>query len=217
MLSSYAHVQKVFISLIIFIVFTMKSTSAFSEIEKNYEMSMNCKVTGQSITQMTDGRIKTYESYSDDLEVGDTFTIDYYFFRGITVSIRGSNDVLSPFKLLLGGGWTGPIWKDKNIIEFDAENRRIEMSEMHRSRNVPYEYMHWSEDQITFGWAGERLIKLQRYYKTDWHGMYVNLRPNGRGKISSHMYSFDCRHTSDDKFNELLDISIEQLSKVLNE
>ncbi|HQR85615.1 MAG: hypothetical protein B7Y59_10025 [Burkholderiales bacterium 35-55-47] len=140
--------------------------------------SMDCKVTGNVVISSEEGKSKRYSSIKDGSKEGDKLTFKY--------TIRNSGLFLS-----LENEFTKHI--ELNTI-FDFKDGKLERP---KSRGLiytgTYNEVTFSEDYIRLENSFGKIF-LSRYYKNDWHGIYLMISAM---ELTTQTMTINCRHNND--------------------
>ena len=163
------------LAFLIVIIFLFPTSSLLATEMKG---TLSCRVLSVNLTQMEEGRVVNYSGYKGGMKEGHTFFVDYEYDPLIRyVKVKGrSND----FSYRSSGG-SGYIEKGTKAMRegypntFGTKNNDVTIGSDFLSGDAIFDE-----------------ISLSRYYKNDWHGLYV--------KDSSDailVAGLDCRHISD--------------------
>jgi len=142
---------------------------------------MACKVTSNKVIESHDGLPREYLGYDQGVEVGEQLRFTY-----------GANSVGTIAAELVDDFRAMRIWSTVVSMEFGAS---ISVpSDGQLIANSERAMFHLKNDSL-FGhnsFFGE--LSLHRYYKRDWHGVFVRL---SRQNLSAHVMTLDCRTITD--------------------
>lgn len=140
--------------------------------------SMDCKVTGNVVVSSEEGKFKRYSSIKDGSKEGDKLVFRY--------TIRDSGLFLS-----LENELTKHI--ELNTV-FDFKDGKLERP---KSRGLiysaPYTEVTFSDDYIRLENPFGKIF-ISRYYKNDWHGIYLMLNAM---ELTTQTMTINCRHNND--------------------
>ena len=158
------------------------------------EVSMNCKVTGQSLLESIDGVAKTYSKFEDGLAVGDTFSLKFKFTESSNSKDYRLN-VSTDFEL--------------GLLIFNRFNNTVSEKIGGSSDNNGIRYVlddvksYLREDYFMFEGILSK-VSAKRYYKNDWHMMYI--RKSIVGADVAHNLTANCMNmpsTWDEMINKI--------------
>ena len=145
-------------------------------------VEMECTVTAQTILESDEGKPKTYKGFKGKYRTGDTLSLhfDNLYHPDIFISL-----------------WNKKT--DSKVMDYYSEAEKNAYKEALISTDL-IGSLYISEDQIFINNSSEKL-NLKRYYKSDFHGIYVfhGLREATLAQIST----LDCRMITDN-FDEIL-------------
>ena len=192
----------------IFIIISPNIFASNQDVEKNLiKGEMSCKITSQILISVKDGKPKKHPYIQDEAKVGDTLSIMYSSYNGKDLAFRLKDDTRDYIK---GFG-----------MRLDQTKRVLTSKELHfinpggsydNGTNVYYHYNRISllSDKINYkqiSRIGSRNLYLERYYKSDWSGVYTQSFSQ-----FTQVITLDCR-TISDKIDEITERSITQLKK----
>lgn len=167
------------LTLILFII----SFSAHADLA---EGRLDCKITGSTVESSEDGKYKSYSSIEGEAKAGDSSILEYSVREdSVYVSMKLNNK------------------KEDVILNVYFKIRKIDSEvNIHRDKDLGivltkngngyYESLSLLPDYIRLKRFSE--LSLIRYYKNDWHGMFVFYVPS---KVYVQVLTFNCRHTND--------------------
>ena len=155
----------------------------------------DCKVVGQSVTTLNEGRYEIASKFSDSPSTGSRVRLDYTMSVDagdvMTFSVRSkSGFIFNTFPL--------PVLKRKNTNWVMTENGTFARNYSSGSA------INLSENVILSKESDLRSVLIERYYKSDWHVQF-NQQSIVRGKIQIGLTSLDCRHSSN-RLTEMIDL-----------
>ena len=165
----------------------------FAGLAETKKGIFDCKVKRISILSIVEGKAKSFSSYKNGLQVGDSYSFSYHLLKkSKLLTLEELTDNTS--KMLFGdlsAFTTDKLIKRKRINEFDRNfiftgGTRIEIN----------------ADEIIVN--DNVLIRLERYYKNDWHGVIVGAGWGNGFKINGNVYGIECRHLADELSNIIL-------------
>ncbi len=149
--------------------------------------AMSCTVTSMKIISSEEGKPKTYTGFENHLTQGDTVIIDYNssesggFYIGLT-DLKRDEAIATAY------------------MEPDTQkNLNDDGSQV--SFKGTYSDVTFGQDYISISSLVMGIVRLKRYYKGDWHGIYFRSPPFDDLKI--HVFTIDCR-TVDDEIDTIL-------------
>ena len=164
----------------------MLSITSISAHADRAEGRLDCKITGSTVESSEDGKYKSYSGIEGGAKAGDSSILEY--------NVREDSVYLS--------------MKLNNEKEDIITNRYFKISEtdskynVHRNKDLGIiinknqpgygESLSLLPDYIRLKGFSE--LSLIRYYKNDWHGMFVDYEPS---KAYVQVLTFNCRHTND--------------------
>ena len=175
--------------------------------------SMRCEIKDQKLLEISDGIPSSYSKYEGELSTGGRFSLIYTFSsEHQTVEIKTT-----------GGKENGPLNAERSFSLRTAStktvNRRARvlyalgggmMSEM---VGRPVDFLEWRPDSINIGYIAESSLNLRRYYKSDWMGMYSSVTALRDSPIISHVITFDCKHNTPDRFQDMFELAQEIITE----
>jgi hypothetical protein len=141
---------------------------------------MTCTVTGNVIVSSEEGKFKQYSGYQDGTKSGDSLKLEYNF------ADHGAYFALSrrdPKETIIINEYIN-LKAEKNVER--NKNGLIFSGDLNSKISFLQDYIRISN---TFG-----DFYLRRYYKNDWHGIYVDINLSD---FSSQTMTVNCRHTND--------------------
>jgi hypothetical protein len=170
----------------LFVCLTALSVALASQANAEIpEMIMDCMVKDQVIIETNEGKPKRYTHYNNNFVVGDK----------LQFSLRNTE-----------GRWLYAALKDikRNKILTNTYGMLDDLSKK-AGRRLYFDhegvYYSFTDDNIYFETSTEQL-RLNRYYKSDFHGLYTSAGWNDN-TLSQHVVTFDCRMVQDD-FGKIL-------------
>lgn len=150
---------------------------------QSVEGHLDCKITGSTVQASEDGKYKAYTGVKNGGEAGDTSTLKY----------RVTEDSIS-LRMTLN--------KDNKsvITSFYASKRLDNYIEIERTANSGI-ILSDNTNGFSYSLLPDYIrvdnfseLALHRYYKNDWHGIFVKSHP-----LDSwvEVLTFNCRHTND--------------------
>lgn len=143
--------KKMFIAMLLVPVINAKSF--------NIDFDMQCKVTGQVLIKSVDGVATKYSSFSNGLQDGDIFNIEFTL-----------NTVDEAYKRYT---FTLDSMDDLNLLAYYSNEDAIAYRKDSITFKRPSVTTILSENEIINRGMFETTI-LKRYYKNDWHLMTTN-------------------------------------------
>ena len=182
------------VALVAYLIAVVLAPTVFAEsrptVIKGY---MTCNVSEQKVLAVDDGRASVYSSFQEKFDVGDSLTFEYEYqsyksggFYAELKDIARSDTVMVQF---LGG--ENVDVNPKRLIAEDSSQGRILLG----------------QDYIMIRDSIARQITLQRYYKSDWAGLYVSA-PNALS-MTAQVVALDCR-TGTDAIEKIIEAVIKE-------
>lgn len=145
---------------------------------------MNCTVTGNVVVSSEDGKFKQYSGFKEGIKSGDSLKLEYRFANhGAYLALLRRN----PKEDVVVSTYIG--FKDDNNIKHQ-KNGLILSDKTFGEASFLQDYIRISN---VFG-----DFYLSRYYKNDWHGIYVRVDVL---QFTSQTMTVNCRHTIDSMDN----------------
>ncbi len=161
-------------------MFTFANVAIANQRRIDIKGEMTCTVTGNVVFSSEEGKFKQYAGYQDGVKSGDILKFEYNFadhgaYFGLSRRETKDNIIINDY---IGFKGEKNVERNKNglILSGDFNSKISFLQDFIRIIN-------------TFG-----EFKLSRYYKNDWHGVYVYVKPL---ELSSHTMTVNCRHTND--------------------
>lgn len=165
---------------------------------------MRCKVMDQGVRSISDGRVKSYSKrWQYYPEVGEQVILTY----GITKGERFR------FNITFNGNFVfDTLFRDIDAISLETLSddpqssldiffdirKASETSYVLTDSESDFNEIFWNSDTIDVDGLGGQL-RLQRYYKSDWQGVFIDSVPLLK-PVGSRGFTFallDCRHNAD--------------------
>ncbi|MBM3363564.1 MAG: hypothetical protein FJY42_13050 [Betaproteobacteria bacterium] len=151
---------------------------------------LDCTVTGSIVAASEDGKFKNYSGFKDGIKVGDRVTLNYSATRNSTSKYKS---------LYITMVSTANENKPKTVISqrFDLNDQNINLSVNPDGGLVIKEqsFNHSISFQPDYIRVKEfRELALRRYYKNDWHGIFISSDPT---ESLAQFLAFNCRHVED--------------------
>ena len=140
--------------------------------------SMSCKVTGNVVVASEEGKFKQYAGFKDDVQQGDELKLEYEVLTD-SVEIELAKMDRKPVS------WAYAHQRDAKFER--SQNGGIVGDDKLGTISLFPDYMRTQS-----GAFGE--LRMWRYYKSDWHGLYMAY---GHREPTGHSMTIDCRHTND--------------------
>ena len=185
--------------IVVFFVLQFAPTTVFASWVGG---EMSCTIKDEVIKEMADGKAASYKSFENDLGVGDSFTLLY----GVTdyglFSVETEVNPLSQF------------WYSRDIDLENDEEIIIQASKKYNYTKVisapeknsfMHEYAEVRKNSLFVGVVGESILKMRRYYKSDWMGIFTMVSALKDSPVIAHTYSINCVHHSDEKWSEVFE------------
>jgi len=159
------------------------SLIASQALSSELEVRMDCTVTHQTVVRSNDGKPEIYSSYEGAFKTGDSLIFLYRQSDDQTIDAE-LYDFNRDYQIVING--SSRVFKNENSLRGSTNNTLI----------------YVSEDNIVVDTWDKSTLKLSRYYKNDFHGIYIG-QQLGLNNIESQIATFDCRMIKDD-FDEIL-------------
>ncbi|MEX0450501.1 hypothetical protein V6X62_01555 [Spiribacter sp. 218] len=147
------------------------SIQAQDNIEPKIYGSMECKITGQQVLQSDEGKPAEYSSMGE-LKTGDTIPLRY------GVEIEPSSEYALAF-ISLG---TLLVQSSSIFNEHYGDADSFDLYEMSSGVVAAEGFLEFFNQTMH--------VRLERYYKSDWHGIATDYRENS---LVRRMMTVDCR------------------------
>lgn len=141
-------------------------------------IEMNCKVTGNRVTESSEGQPVYYNSIEEEFDVGDMLHLSYLLdteFGKLVVELQDKErDDIFLF---------GFVKPDEDEVQF--KNGGVRAYDSYGQDFSTY------SDHMDFDSMGSSTLVLHRYYKSDWHGVFSRVGANDPpwGQVAT----LDCR------------------------
>jgi hypothetical protein len=165
------YLMKVSLLLLTSICLFQVQAIAQEEEMRKIEGSMDCKITGQVVIQSDEGKSVEYRSMSG-LETGDTIPLRY------GVEIEPSSEYALAF-ISLG---TLLVQSGSLYNEHYGDEDSFDLYEMSSAIIADGEFLEFFNQTMH--------VRLERYYKSDWHGIATDYRENS---LVRRTMTVDCR------------------------
>ena len=164
--------SKYFFALVL-LGFSTHSMSTEARNNQPYKVhgSMECKITGQQVIQSDEGQSVEYGTMNG-LETGDTIALRY------GVEINPSSESASAF-ISLG---TVLVQSSSLFNEHYGDENSFDLYEMSSGIVAAENFLEFFNQT--------QHVRLERYYKSDWHGITTNYRENS---LVRRTITVDCR------------------------
>jgi hypothetical protein len=194
------------------------SQEAFASESKG---KMRCKISDQSIIQVDDGKTKKFGSYESDLEVGDSFYLEYKF----EPESYQSSEALGHLMFKIKGRQERSLFDHEIYYRVDNDNWAVSL----KNKRI---WLHYENDSLSIDLgselkffqradinpnsinlsfhSGEVSLILRRYYKSDWSGFIVS-RSSTIRRSEIHYATFNCQHLTDSAWGEVITSIINEL------
>lgn len=164
--------------ILFFIIFVLHNPS----IAQSIEGVMDCTVTGNVVVSSEEGKFKTYSGIQGGVKINEILNLIYSVTSNsiyiklkrnknenntVIASYLSSSDVDTTAEKGKGGGFVLEQTKFNHSVSFTPDYIRI-----HEFKELVF----------------------SRYYKNDWHGIYVDVSPLD---LSTQTMTLNCRHTND--------------------
>ena len=163
------------------IILALSSSPAYAQTVTG---QLNCKITGSTVEASEEGKYKSYSRVKDGAKAGDDSILKYTVSKdSVYISMERNND------------------KKDTIINEHFSSSKIDLDyEVKRTKDLgiiirenEYDFsLSLLPDYIRLKTFSE--LTMKRYYKNDWHGMFVDYRSNETHVV---VLAFNCRHTND--------------------
>ena len=168
------------------------STEAQSDDEHEIHGSMQCKITGQQVIQSDEGKSVEYRTMNG-LETGDTIALRY------GVEIDPSLESASAFIQL------GMLFVQSSSLfnQHYGDENSFDLYEMSSGMVAAENFLEFFNQT--------QHVRLERYYKSDWHGIATDYRENS---LVRRTMTVDCRQDEDnwDAFRQKASTAFDQYS-----
>lgn len=163
---------------------------------------MQCTIKDEVIKQMDDGKASSYKSYKNDLSVGDKFSLIYSIDSNGTFRIEteGPKD-FSDFKY----NFYIALMSNDAVIVANKKYKFTKALFAFGKEYFGYFFAEIRQNNFQIGAVNDMTLSMERYYKSDWMGIYTQNTNLSDTPITAHTYSFNCVHNSDDKWNEVFE------------
>lgn len=142
---------------------------------------LDCKIVDLSIAEMKEGKPARYSGYSDGFTKNDSVTFQIS-------EVDGSSTVSPHFTLIHNGQQTFEFaYGEINTTSYSYREAEYGSQLIYA---LGSDTASFSGDYIYIKTTVWGELVLRRYYKSDWHGMSVNLSPRD---LAAHIVSLDCR------------------------
>ncbi len=141
--------------------------------------NMDCTVTGNVVISSEEGKFKRYSSIKDGSKEGDKLKF-IYTIRDTSAYLSLENSISKKVEIN-----THFDFKEKNKIERSKGQGFVYTGN--------YDEVTFSDDYIRIETVFGKLY-LSRYYKNDWHGIYIMILAP---ELTSQSMGINCRHNND--------------------
>ncbi len=167
------------ISLLLSALLVFSSSSQSGEIEGE----MICKVKSNYVVEISEGKTETYSGIEDSFSEGDSLVFKFF-----------SNDALRGAEIKL-------LYKDSNLVSnyissSKYSQRKIELKDNGFSYGSSFRSVSIYSDYILLR-SGVSEFRIERYYKSDWSGIFSNWFSPSGGGMGEVIATLDCRQSSD--------------------
>ncbi len=154
--------------------------------------SFTCKVKHSKVTSIEEGIVEEYDSYQDNVKVGESFKIKYLYENYDEVDAYFHIFNTEQYIINFGGDTNKTAYSVKTNKARDPYPRKAVKFE-----DAYYDWMFFEEDKLEIYSVNFNLL-LYRYYKNDWSGLFYKTS----GYTDIWVLGLDCRHKID-KFDEI--------------
>jgi len=159
--------------------------------------SMNCVLKEQIILSNEDSRVQKYNSYSGNIEKGDSLKLIYEF-----------DTINNKLVISMDDGVIGSKDFKRRYFGFRSltYNPKFEMYDFNGSI---YFDIAGAGAYIGKNEFGHDYAVFKRYYKDDWIGMTSSVGSvMNKSEIQGDIQTWDCKHSGSSKINEIVDLII---------
>ena len=144
----------------------------------------DCKITGSTVEASEEGKYKSYSGMKDGAKAGDDSTLKYTVRKdSVYISMELNNDKKD---IIINGHFSSSnVDSDYKVERNKDSGIFIEKTEYDFSLSLLPDFIRLK---------GFKELTLKRYYKNDWHGMFVDYYPLETYVV---VLAFNCRHTND--------------------
>ena len=139
---------------------------------------MDCTIKSQTIVSTKDGKTKEYSGFEGKPKVGDTITAQYEMRLGAVAFYLKRNGV--------GFVHNTPTY-GKKVRSFRDDTVKFE-------NDFDGSTLTFGKNKIHSRTEKDEVV-LERYYKSDWEGIYIALKP--MYGLTAQIMTLDCRQTAD--------------------
>ena len=181
----------------IYLIFCCGISSADQSVlhgNASFVGQMSCKLLDQSVIQLDEGKSQEYSSADNFLTEGDEIDISY----STNDSGAFRFDIGKSYRTGSQSVYYGIIGRSMGPSEFEGFGFESDFGKKpglrFASNDFPYNSVLFFNQDIIFFSSKLGTVMLERYYKSDWHGLFADVSIENR---MTHQMSFDCRHNVD--------------------